>query len=418
MSIRSLASVLVLSLALVPGAVRAEMPAQMAGKPEDVGLSSTQLKRLEAATKKNIDDGLMPGAVMLVARHGKVAWVSVQGKRAPDADDAMKFDSIFRIYSMTKPITSLVLMQLVEEGRLQVYDPVAKYLPEIGKMKVGTEVTVDGRPALRLSDPERAMTVQDLLRHTAGLTYGNRGTSLVNRAYIDAKVGDRTATNEEMVKRLSGVPLLFTPGERWEYSVAVDVQGRLIEVLTGKTLMEAFNERVFQPLGMVDTAFQVPAGKLARSAQPGQKPNGPPMTPRFKVDDGAKYESGGGGLLGTTEDYLRFSLALANGGVFQGKRIIGRKTLEFMTADHVGNRPGRPDGFGFGLGFEVHTKLGGDSALMGSVGEYGWSGAAGTTFWVDPKEQLVGIYMVQASAEDTRFLRNQFRSMVQAAIAD
>ena len=390
----------------------------MAGKPEDVGLSSTQLKRLEAATKKNIDDGLMPGAVMLVARRGKVAWVSVQGKRAPDADDPMKFDSIFRIYSMTKPITSLVLMQLVEEGRLQVYDPVAKYLPEIGKMKVGTEVTVDGRPALRLSDPERAMTVQDLLRHTAGLTYGNRGTSLVHKAYIDAKIGDRTATNEEMVKRLGGVPLLFTPGERWEYSVSVDVQGRLIEVLTGKTLMEAFNERVFGPLGMVDTAFQVPAAKLARAAQPGQKPNGPPMTPRFKVDDGAKYESGGGGLLGTTEDYLRFSLALANGGAFQGKRIIGRKTLEFMTADHVGNRPGRPDGFGFGLGFEVHTKLGGDSALMGSVGEYGWSGAAGTTFWVDPKEQLVGIYMVQASAEDTRFLRNQFRSMVQAAIAD
>ena len=418
MSMRSLASVLVLSLALVPAAVRAEMPAQMAGKPEDVGLSSTQLKRLEAATKKNIDDGLMPGAVMLVARRGKVAWVSVQGKRAPDADDAMKFDSIFRIYSMTKPITSLVLMQLVEEGRLQVYDPVAKYLPEIGKMKVGTEVTVDGQPRLRLSDPERAMTVQDLLRHTAGLTYASRGTSLVHKAYVDAKIGDRTATNEEMVKRLSGMPLLFAPGERWEYSVAVDVQGRLIEVLTGKTLMEAFNERVFQPLGMVDTAFQVPAAKLARAAQPGQKPNGPPMTPRFKVDDGAKYESGGGGLLGTTEDYLRFSLALANGGTFQGKRIIGRKTLEFMTEDHVGNRPGRPDGFGFGLGFEVHTKLGGDSALMGSVGEYGWSGAAGTTFWVDPKEQLVGIYMVQASAEDTRFLRNQFRSMVQAAIAD
>jgi CubicO group peptidase (beta-lactamase class C family) len=418
MSMRSLASVLVLSLALVPASVRAEMPAQMAGKPEDVGLSSTQLKRLEAATKKNIDDGLMPGAVMLVARRGKIAWVSVQGKRAPDADDPMKFDSIFRIYSMTKPITSLVLMQLVEEGRLQVYDPVAKYLPEIGKMKVGAEVTVDGRPALRLSDPERAMTVQDLLRHTAGLTYGNRGTSLVHKAYIDAKVGDRMATNEEMVKRLSSTPLLFGPGERWEYSIAVDVQGRLIEVLTGKTLMEAFNERVFGPLGMVDTAFQVPAGKLARAAQPGQKPNGPPMTPRFVVNDGAKYESGGGGLLGTTEDYLRFSLALANGGTFQGKRIIGRKTLEFMTADHVGNRPGRPDGFGFGLGFEVHTKLGGDSALMGSVGEYGWSGAAGTTFWVDPKEQLVGIYMVQASAEDTRFLRNQFRSMVQAAIAD
>ena len=415
---KSLTSVLSIAALLVAAsAAYAETPAPTAAKPEDVGLSSVQLKRLEAATKQNIDDGLMPGAVMLVARRGKVAWVSVQGKRAPDSDDAMKFDSIFRIYSMTKPIVSLVLMQLVEEGRLQVSDPVAKYLPEIGKMKVGTEAIVDGKPVLRLSDPERQMTVQDLLRHTSGLTYGNRGTSLVNKAYIDAKVGDRTATNEEMVQRLSTVPLLFQPGARWEYSVAVDVQGRLIEVLTGKKLAEVLTERIFQPLGMVDTSFQVPAAKLARAAQPGQKPNGPPMTPRFKVDDGAKYESGGGGLLSTTDDYLRFTMMLANGGAFQNKRLIGKKTLEFMAADHTGTRPGRPDGFGFGLGFEVHTRLG-DSALMGSVGEYGWSGAAGTTFWVDPKEQLVAIYMVQASEGDTRFLRNQFRTMVQAAIID
>ncbi|MGZ5904389.1 MAG: serine hydrolase domain-containing protein [Reyranella sp.] len=390
----------------------------MASKPEEVGLSSTQLKRLEDVTQKHIDEGLVPGAVMLVARRGKIAWMSVQGKRAPDADDPMKFDSIFRIYSMTKPITSIALMQLVEEGRLQVSDPVAQYLPEIGKMKVGTEVAgPDGKPVLHLSDPDRAMTVQDLLRHTSGLTYGSRGTSLVHQAYVNAKIGDRTATVEEMVHRLSGVPLLFTPGARWEYSVAVDVQGRLIEVLAGKKLGEALSERVLQPLGMVDTGFQVPADKLARAAQPGQKPNGPPMTPRFKVDDGAKYESGGGGMLSTTEDYLRFTMALANGGAFRGKRIIGRKTLEFMTADHVGNRPGRPDGFGFGLGFEVHTRLG-DSAIEGSVGEYGWSGAAGTTFWIDPKEELVAIYMVQASEGDTRFLRTQFRTMVQAAIID
>ncbi|MCX7361827.1 MAG: serine hydrolase, partial [Alphaproteobacteria bacterium] len=256
-----------------------------------------------------------------------------------------------------------------------------------------------------------------LMRHTAGLTYGNRGTSLVHKAYVDAKVGDRTATNEEMVQRLSGTPLLFTPGARWEYSVSVDVQGRLIEVLTGKKLGEALAERVFQPLGMVDTSFLVPTGKLARAAQPGQKPNGPPMTPRFKVDDGARYESGGGGLLSTTDDYLRFTMALANNGSFQGKRLLGRKTLEFMTADHTGTRPGRPPGFGFGLGFEVRTAQG-DSALPGSVGEYGWSGAAGTTFWVDPKEQLVGLYMVQASEGDTRFLRGQFRTMVQAALVD
>lgn len=319
-------TLLALVLLSVAAAAHAETPAPMAGKPEDVGLSSAQLKRIEAVTKQNIADGVIPGAVMLVARRGKVAWVSVQGKRAPDSDDPMKFDSIFRIYSMTKPITSITLMQLVEEGRLQVSDPVAKFLPDIGKMKVGTEVAVEGKPALRLSDPDRPMTVQDLLRHTAGLTYGSRGTSLVHQAYAAAKIGDRTATNEEMVQRLSGVPLLFSPGERWEYSVAVDVQGRLIEVLTGKKLGEAFAERVFAPLDMVDTGFKLSAAQVARAAQPGQKLNGPPMTPRFKVDDGAKYESGGGGLLGTTEDYLRFSLALANGGIWQGKRIISRKS--------------------------------------------------------------------------------------------
>jgi len=342
----------------------------------------------------------------------------VQGRRAPDADDAMKFDSIFRIYSMTKPIVSVAVMQMVEEGKLQVSDPVSKYIPEIGKMKVGTEVTgPDGKPVLHLSDPTRPMTVQDLLRHTAGLTYGGRGAGLIHQAYRDAKIGDRGFTNQEFVSRLSKMALKFNPGDRWEYSVAVDVQGRLIEVLTGKTLGEAVAERVLQPLGMVDTGFQVPAAKLARAAQPGPRPNGQPMTPRFKVDDGAKFESGGGGMLSTMEDYLRFTMALANGGAFQGKRVIGKQTLAFMTADHTGARPGRPPGLGFGLGFEVRQRVG-DSALPGSVGEYGWAGNAGTLFWVDPKEQLIAIYMVQVSDPDRIELRNRFRTMVQAAIID
>ncbi|MBV8406277.1 MAG: beta-lactamase family protein [Alphaproteobacteria bacterium] len=406
-----------LLLLAVPAAAYGETPSPVTAKPEEVGLSSTQLQKIQAATEQNIKDGLIPGAVMLVARRGKVAWVSAQGRQTPDSDASMKYDSIFRIYSMTKPLTSITLMQLVEEGRLQVSDPVEKYLPELGKMKVGTEVVVEGKPTLHLADPDRPMTVQDLLRHTSGLTYGSRGATLVHKAYLDAKIGDRTATVEEMVHSLSGVPLLFSPGQRWEYSVAVDVQGRLIEVLTGKKFSEALGERVLKPLGMVDTSFQVPAEKLLRVAQPGQKPDGPPMTPRFTVDDGAKYESGGGGLLSTADDYLHFAQALSNGGTWQGKRIIGRKTLEYMTADHVGARPGRPDGFGFGLGFEVRTKEG-EAGLPGSVGEYGWSGAAGTHFWIDPKEQLFAIYMVQASEGDTRFLNRQFRTMVQAALIE
>ena len=391
----------------------------MAAKPEDVGLSSTQLKRIEAATQKHVDEGLVPGAVMLVARRGKVAWVSTLGKRDPAASpDAMKADSIFRIYSMTKPIVSLAVMQMVEEGRLQVSDPVSRFLPEMGKMKVAQEkVGADGAHSMLLSDPERPMTVQDLLRHTSGLIYGGRGSSLVNQAYVAAKIGDRSMSNQEFVAKLSTLPLRFSPGARWEYGVSTDVLGRLIEVVDGKTLGESLSERIFRPLGMVDTQFQVPATKVARAAQPGPRPGGQPMTPRFKVDDGAKYESGGGGLTSTMADYLRFAAMLANGGELNGKRLIGKQTLAFMTADHTGTRPGRPPGLGFGLGFEVRTMTG-EAALPGSVGEYGWAGNAGTLFWVDPKNDLTAIYMVQVSDPDRIALRNQFRSMVQAAIID
>jgi CubicO group peptidase (beta-lactamase class C family) len=408
----------VLAFASLTCTAHAQLSMPMAASPEEVGLSSAQFKKIEAVTKAHINDGLMPGAVMLVARRGKVAWVSVQGKLDSTSTEAMKLDSIFRIYSMTKPIVSVTLMQLVEEGRLQISDPVSKYLPEIGKMKVGTEVAgPDGRPVVQLSDPTRPMTVQDLLRHTSGLTYGSLGASRINASYVEAKIGDRTVNAEEMVTRLSKLALKFNPGERWEYSVSVDVQGRLIEVITGKKLSEAIAERILQPLGMKDTAFQVTAEKLSRVAQPGPRPNGQPITPRFKVDDGAKFESGGGGMVSTVEDYLRFTSALANGGSFQGKRIIGKKTLEFMTADHTLNRLGRPPGLGFGLGFEVRQRTG-DAGLPGTTGEYGWAGNAGTLFWIDPKEQLIAIYMVQVSDPDRIALRNQFRTMVQAALID
>jgi CubicO group peptidase (beta-lactamase class C family) len=409
-------TLVVLSLIGFAGMARAESVLPTA-QSEDVGLSSGQLKKIEEATAKNIDEGLIPGAVMLVARHGKVVWVSVQGKREANGD-AMKYDSIFRIYSMTKPMVTTALMQMVEEGRLQVSDPVSKFLPSMGGMKVGTEVVVDGKPMLHLADPTRPMMVQDLMRHTSGLVYGNRGESLVYQEYMKAKVGDRSATNEEFIARLSKMPLHFNPGDRWEYSVAVDVQGRLLEVLNGgKPLHEVLAERIFKPLGMTDSSFQVGADKINRVAQPAPATAGKTTTVRFKPDDGAKYESGGGGLLSTTDDYLRFTAALANGGVLNGKRIIGKQTLAFMTADHVGNRPGRPPGFGFGLGFEVRTAVG-DSAQPGTVGEYGWSGAAGSTFWIDPKKELFAIYMIQANDADTRDLRMQFRTMVEAALLD
>jgi CubicO group peptidase (beta-lactamase class C family) len=387
-----------------------------AAKPEDVGLSSSQLARIEAVTQKHIDAGLVPGAVMLVARRGKIAWYKSMGFRDRAAKDPIRPDSIFRIYSMTKPIVSVAAMMLVEEGRMQVSDPVSKYLPEMAGMKVGIE-TVEGKPALEMATPAREMTVQDLMRHTSGLIYGTRGKSRVNDAYIEAKIGDRDFSNEEFVAKLSKLPLRFSPGDRWEYGVSTDVLGRILEVVSGKSLGEFLNERVLTPLGMSDTAFYVSADKLSRAAQPWQSPEGPPMTPRFDVAQKPRYESGGGGLTSTMDDYLRFAIMLADGGEFGGKRLLGSKTLEFMTTDHVGSRPGRPPGLGFGLGFEVRTSVG-DSALPGSLGEYGWAGNAGTLFWIDPREQLIAIYMVQVSDGDRIMLRNQFRTMVQSAIVN
>ena len=396
--------------------VRADPVLPMAGAPEEVGLSSAQLARIEAVTQRHVETGLVPGAVMLVARRGKIAWTKTLGFRDRAAKDPMKPDSIFRIYSMTKPIVSVAAMMLVEEGRMQISDPVAKYLPEIGKMKVGVETSENDKSVLQLVEPSRGMTVQDLLRHTSGLIYGTRGKSLVNAAYIDGKIGgNRDLSNEEFVTALSKMPLRFSPGERWEYGVSTDVLGRVVEVVSGKPLGEFLNERIFAPLGMTDTGFYVPAEKLSRAAQPWQVPEAPPMTPRFDVAQKPRFESGGGGLTSTMDDYLRFTVMLADAGKLSGKRLLGSKTLEFMTADHTLPRPGRPPGLGFGLGFEVRTSVG-DAGLPGSLGEYGWAGNAGTLFWIDPKEQLIAIYMVQVSDGDRIMLRNQFRTMVQSAI--
>lgn len=417
--LRRVCGALALASVVASTAVRAEMPLPVATKPEDVGLSSAQLRRIEDVTQGHIEAGLVPGAVMLVARHGKIAWHKTMGFRDRAAGALMTHDAIFRIYSMTKPVVSVAAMMLVEDGKLQISDLVAKFLPEISKMKVGVKrrVAEGAPPALDLVEPARAMTVQDLLRHTSGLTYGRRGSTLVHIAYREAKIGDRSLSNAEFVSRLSTLPLLYTPGTRWEYGVSTDVLGRVVEVISGKALGDFLAERIFRPLDMRDTGFFVPDDKLMRAAQPWQRPNAPSMTHRFDVAQKPRLESGGGGLTSTMDDYLRFASMLAGRGEFHGARLLGRKTLEFMTADHVSGLPGRPPGLGFGLGFEVRLTTG-KAALPGTVGEYGWAGNAGTLFWIDPKEDLVAIYMVQVSDGDRVMLRNQFRTMVQAAIID
>jgi len=385
-------------------------------KPEEVGLSSEQLGRIEAATKAHIESGLLPGAIMLVVRDGKIAWHQVLGMRDKAKGEPMKPDSLFRIYSMTKPIVSVAIMMLVEQGRMQIDDPVSRFIPEFADVKVGSEKPgADGKPVLELAAPARPMTVQDLLRHTSGLIYGTRGESLVNKAYIEAKIGERSVNNEEFARRVAKMPLRFSPGTRWEYGVSTDILGRIVEVVTQKSLGVALDEMIFKPLGMVDTAFVVPPEKLGRAAQPAVSHKDRPMTPRFDVGAKAAFESGGGGLVGSTDDYLRFMMMLANGGTFRGKRLLGAQTVAFMAADHTGTAPGRPPGLGFGLGFEVRKSTG-MAVLPGSEGEYGWAGNAGTLFWIDPKRKLMALYMVQVNDYDRMFLRNQFRTMVQAAI--
>jgi CubicO group peptidase (beta-lactamase class C family) len=355
----------------------------------------------------------------LIARHGRIAYFESFGYRDRAAGAPMTKEAIFRIASMTKPITSVAVMMLHEEGKLQIYDPVSRYLPELAKLKVGVE-KVDpqtGQKTFETVEAQRDMTIQDLLRHTSGLTYGTRGDGPVKQLYREAKIGDRHITNAELVTKLAQLPLLYQPGTRWEYGVSTDVLGRLVEVVSGKSLGEFFEERIFRPLGMQDTAFHVPAGKLDRAAQPWQRPGAPPAPPPRDVAIAHAFQSGGGGLVSTARDYLRFCAVLLNGGEWQGVRLLGRKTVEYMTADHLGSIPYESPGMGFGLGFQVRREAG-VARLPGSVGEYGWAGAAGTVFWIDPSEQLIAIYMVQVGTHDRTYFRNQFKSLVSQAIVD
>ena len=399
--------------ATVPGS-SVDMPLPMARSPESVGVSSQKLAEMEAVTQKHIDAETVAGAVILVARKGQIAWLKAQGYRDRPAKEPMRTDSIFRIYSMTKPIVTVAAMMQVEEGKLALDDPVSKYLPELAGMRVGTEKKdAGGKSSLEWSAPTRQMTVLDLMRHTSGLVYG--GSHPVNAAYNGFT--SRDADNKAKVTRLASLPLKFSPGARFEYSIATDILGRVVEVVDGDSLGRILERRIIKPLDMRDTAFYLPPEKVSRAAQQAQKPGAKPMTVRWNVDERPAFESGGGGLLSTTRDYLRFCLMLTNGGQLEGKRILKPETVALMTRDHLGTIPGRPADSGFGLGFEVR-KARGDPAQTGMVGEYGWAGNAGTLFFIDPKREVIAIYMIQITEEDRTAIRNQWRSMVHAAMID
>ena len=387
-------------------------------RPEQVGLSSERLGQLTAILKANAEKGEIPGATLLVARQGKVAWFETVGVRDPGTRVPMTRDTIFRIYSMTKPITSVAVMMLVEEGKVAIGDPVSKYIPALGGLKVGVEKkdAGGGQPMLDLQPARRDMTVQDLLRHTSGLTYGVFGTGVVKKMYEDAKIFTDYPSNADLVDRLATFPLVHQPGTAWEYSHSTDVLGRLVEVVSGQTLGQFFAARVFAPLGMKDTSFYVTdRAKQDRIAEP--FPTDRNIGAGADLNDprvAQKWESGGGGLMSTTMDYARFVQMLVNGGSLDGKRLLSPKTVAYMTADHLGSIAPLSPGIGFGLGFAVR-KDAGVIPLPGTVGEYYWGGAAGTFFWVDPKEELFVVYMMQSPKRRVPY-RDLLKNMVYGAV--
>jgi CubicO group peptidase (beta-lactamase class C family) len=398
--------------------------------PEAVGLSSARLARVTELVKGEIAKGRYPGAVALVARHGKVAYFEALGQRDPQSGAPMTKDAIFRLYSMTKPFASVAVMTLVEDGKILLNDPVSKYLPKLKGLQVSVP-RVDpqtGRVSYALVPAEREITIQDLLRHTSGLVYGVFTSHAgVKEAYAKEGVDWENVTPAEQVERLARVPLAHQPGSAWEYGLSTDVLGRVVEAVSGATLGQFLQERLFAPLKMTDTAFLVPNGKAARLAQPFAKdPVSGDAVKLLDVTVAQKNDAGGAGSAGTVADYARFSQMLLNGGQLDRVRILGRATVAQMTSDHLGAHLGDirvaspilARGYGFGLGFAVRKETG-LNWVTGSAGEYRWGGAAGTAFWVDPKEQMIVVWMTQAQPGPRRGEdRDLFRQLVQAALVD
>lgn len=391
--------------------------------PESVGMSSERLAQMTSTLQRIIDAGDLPGVVVMVARQGKLVYHRSFGFRDRVAGAPLEEDAIFRIYSMTKPVVSVAAMILVEEGRLSLDEPIAKYLPEFKDMRVGVESfdPATGTPAFHTVPARRAITVQDLLRHTSGLTYGAfNGKAQVQKLYRESVPFAQDWTLESFTKALAKVPLLYEPGTTWEYGHSTDVLGRVVEVASGMALDRFLAERIFRPLGMTDTGFDVAPAKQGRIAQPQRDPQTGQVAELIDVTRKATFFAGGHGLVSTAGDYLRFAQMLANGGSLDGVRILGPRTVAFMTANHVGPNispglnfiPG--PGYGFGLGFGVRTQPG-LSEWPSSVGEFFWAGYAGTYFWVDPKEALVPVMMSQEVARRQHY-RVVLRSLVYQAL--
>lgn len=389
--------------------------------PEAAGFSAQRLDVLMAVLQSEVAAQRLPGAVVVIARRGHLALFNSVGALDPATGTPMASDAVFRIYSMTKPILSVAVMMLMEQGKLLLSDPVAKFLPEFSHQQVVSRV--DGTVVTHTA--RQAATIQDLLRHTAGLTYEFMGSASVQRQYAQARMGSRDRTLAEFSQELAKLPLMFEPGSAWEYGRATDLLGRVVEVVSGQRLGSYLTDHILTPLGMHETWFSVPPEHHARIAEPFAKdPEGGVQMRVIDVREPAALESGGGGLASTALDYARFLQFMLNQGALDGVRLLGPHTVAYMTADHLGDIPVHsaasrallPPGHGFGLGVAVRKTQGVDN-VAGSVGTYFWGGMAGTTFFVDPKEELFAILMLQAPNQ-REYYRMLFRNLVYAALVD
>ena len=405
-------------------------------KPEDVGMSSARLRNVKASLQAEVDKGNIPGAVVMINRKGRLVYSEVVGYQDKDANKPMSKDSIFRIYSMTKPLVSVAAMILVEEGKMQLADPISKFMPEFANMQVSV-ATKDssGNVQYSLVPASVPITIQDLLRHTSGIGYPEiTSNPIIKKSYTDSGLyvaggtdyDQRRVTPQEMISGIARAPLSAQPGTNWEYGMSVDLLGRVVEIVSGKPLGDFLQERLFTPLQMKDTAFTVPAEKRKRIAEPfATDPFNKTPIKFLDVTIKPNNDSGGAGAAGTAGDYLNFASMMLNGGELNKQRILSPMTVNLMSSDMLGNRSTVPlspgqllmgvDGYTFGLGFMIRQGQG-LTSVDGSPGEYMWAGAAGTFFWIDPKEQMAVVVMSQVPGPIRPYYRRMIKQLVSSAV--
>jgi CubicO group peptidase (beta-lactamase class C family) len=396
-------------------------------EPQEVGLSSERLGEIAKVINGDVEKGRLPGGVLAVARKDKLVYFESFGFRDKAAGTVMTNDTIFNIASMTKPMVAVAALQLHERGKLLIDDPVSKYFPKFAKMQVAV-LDAKGETITEKVPATRAITLRDLMVHTSGLVYGGRGNTAVHKLYPGgSSVAGQAMSGAEFIDKLATLPLLNQPGAVWDYGFGLDVLGQVVEQVSGQTLGKYFEDNITKPLGMTDTGFFIPADKAARYAKalPADPDSGQPQTVSPVLTERLKFECGGGCLSSTVGDYMRFALMLKNKGAYGETRILGRKTTEYMLTNQLGPEvknlianadPTRAD-YGFGLGLAVRTEPG-RGRLLGSVGDFNWPGASGTNWWVDPKEDLVVVFMAHSPGPIRWHYRQVINALVYQAIVD